>query len=252
MNFGPRWPGSDAHVLTGDYIRDQLDVLGWQVEEQVFDFQGYQGRNIIGKANAGGGDVIIIGAHYDTRVIADQTEGSNKPVPGAVDGASGVAVLLELARTLDLDLIDKEVWLAFFDLEDNGSGAIPGFSWSIGSAYMAANLDVLPEQVIVVDMVGDADQQLYYEGYSDPTLQQTLWQVADDLGYGDRFIPELRHSMIDDHRPFADRGIPTALIIDFDYPYWHTIEDTLDKVSVESLESVGRTLEVWLEEKVAN
>jgi Zn-dependent M28 family amino/carboxypeptidase len=109
-------------------------------------------------------------------------------------------------------------------------------------------MTVIPESVIVVDMVGDADQQLFYEGNSNRDLQTVLWQIAADLGFGERFIPEQRHTMIDDHLPFVERAIPTSLIIDFDYPYWHTIEDTADKASPESLFSVGRTLEYWLED----
>ncbi len=116
MDFGPRWPGSPGHVEVGDYIAATLTDLGWQVEQQRFDYQGFEARNLIGRANVGGGPIIILGAHYDARRLADQTPGAAEaelPVPGAVDGASGVAVLLELAHTLDLDEIDREIWLAF-------------------------------------------------------------------------------------------------------------------------------------------
>jgi glutaminyl-peptide cyclotransferase len=165
-----------------------------------------------------------------------------------VDGASGVAVLLELARVLDLDLIPHELWLAFFDFEDQGGGGMPDWDWIVGSTYMAQNLEVEPQAMILVDMIGDADQQLYYEGYSDPELRAEIWELAASLGYGDVFIPEVRHYMLDDHRPFLDRGIPAVDIIDFDYAYWHTVEDTADKAAPESLERVGRTLEAWLED----
>ena len=118
---------------------------------------------------------------------------------------------------------------------------------------MAASLgDVVPTAVVVVDMIGDADQQLYYEGNSHPFLRQTLWQIAADLGYSDSFIPEVRHTMIDDHLPFAQRNIRAVDIIDFDYPYWHTTEDTADKASPDSLLRVGHTLEVWIEEHLDN
>jgi hypothetical protein len=102
--------------------------------------------------------------------------------------------------------------------------------------------------MVLVDMVGDADQQLYYEGNSDPPLQARLWEIAAELGYDAFFIPELRHTMIDDHLPFARRGIPAVDIIDFDYPYWHTVEDTVGKASADSLLRVGRTVEYWLEQ----
>lgn len=251
LAFGPdRWPGSKGHQQTGDFIVAQLAELQWQVEVQPFIYNGVAVRNIIGKANIGRGSVIIIGAHYDTRRVADQTPGAaaqGLAVPGAVDGASGVAVLLELARTLNLDVVPHEIWLAFFDAEDNGNNGIEGWDWIAGSQYMADNLVITPEAMVLVDMVGDADQQLYYEGNSDATLRAELWQIADSLGHGEHFIPELGHTMIDDHVPFARLGIPAVDIIDFDYPYWHTVEDTADKASPESLWRVGQTLEFWLE-----
>jgi Zn-dependent M28 family amino/carboxypeptidase len=249
MAFGPRWPGSPGHVEVGDYIAAKLEGFGWEVEEQRFPYRDIEGRNIIARANIDAGPVIIVGAHYDTRKIADKTPGSEEPVPGAVDGASGVAVLLELAQTLDLYQINNEIWLAFFDIEDQGRGGMPGFDWIVGSSFMANSLNLKPEAMVLVDMVGDADQQLYYEGNSDPTLRQVIWQKAAELGYQDAFIQELKHTMIDDHLPFARLGIPAVDIIDFDYPYWHTVEDTADKVSPESLHRVGRTLESWLENK---
>jgi glutaminyl-peptide cyclotransferase len=250
MELGPRYPGSPGHRAVGDLIIAVLDEVGWAVEEQPLTYQGVEGRNLIARANEGAGPIIILGAHYDSRAIADQSPGelAQEPVPGAVDGASGVAVLLELARVLDLDLIPHELWLAFFDFEDQGGGGMPDWDWIVGSTYMAQNLEVEPQAMILVDMIGDADQQLYYEGYSDPELRAEIWELAASLGYGDVFIPEVRHYMLDDHRPFLDRGIPAVDIIDFDYAYWHTVEDTADKAAPESLERVGRTLEAWLED----
>jgi Zn-dependent M28 family amino/carboxypeptidase len=235
----------------GDFILAALEEAGWATEEQPLTYQGVEGRNLIGKANEGAGPVILLGAHYDTRAIADQSPGAQaaEPVPGAVDGASGVAVLLELARTLDRDAIPHEIWLAFFDMEDQGGGGMPGWEWIVGSTYMAENLEVQPEAMILVDMVGDASQQLFYEAFSDEALRAELWQTAADLGYDTVFVPQVRHAMLDDHRPFLDRGIPAVDIIDFDYAYWHTVEDTADKASPESLERVGRTLERWLEDE---
>jgi len=101
--------------------------------------------------------------------------------------------------------------------------------------------------MILLDMIGDSDQQIYYEVNSDHALSERIWSVAAQLGYGDRFIPQARWQIIDDHIPFIQRGIPAIDIIDFDYPYWHTVADTSDKVSPDSLERVGRTLQVFLE-----
>lgn len=249
-----RYPGSEGHWQTGEYIIGELEALGWAVEEQPFTYQGVDVRNITGKANVGVGDVVIIAAHYDTRKVADQTPGAVEQglsVPGAVDGASGVAVLLELARILELAHVPREVWLVFFDAEDNGSGGIEGWNWIVGSQYMADNLtaeeEARIEALVLVDLIGDADQQLYYEGNSDPELRETIWEIAADLGYSDVFVPQVRHTMIDDHLPFVRKGITAIDIIDFDYPYWHTVEDTADKASAESLARVGLTIEYWLE-----
>jgi len=249
MSFGPRFPGSMGHALAVTHIVQRLSEAGLEVEQQNFIYKGVQGSNVVGRLNVGAGPVIIVGAHYDTRKIADQSPDPSRPVPGAVDGASGVAVLLELANTIERREGGNEIWLAFFDLEDNGRGGIEGWEWIVGSTHMANQLEIVPEAMILVDMIGDADQQLYYEGNSDARLRAELWSIADQLGYSDRFIPELRHTMIDDHVPFARRGIPAVDIIDFDYPYWHTVDDTADKVSVASLEAVGRTVEFWLEHK---
>ncbi|MFZ1472166.1 MAG: M28 family peptidase, partial [Anaerolineae bacterium] len=101
---------------------------------------------------------------------------------------------------------------------------------------------------IVVDMIGDADQQIYLERNSDEKYQQQLWQIAARLGFETVFIPQPKWTMVDDHIPFKEAGIPAVDIIDFDYPYWHTTQDTTDKLSGDSLERVGRVLEVWLEE----
>ena len=241
-DFGFRPTGSDAWRATGDYIVAELEAQGWLVETQEFTYRDIPVRNIIGRF--GEGPVIILGAHYDTRRSADR-EDASVPVMGANDGASGTAVLLELARTLDRAELQNEVWLAFFDAEDNGW--LDGWEWCVGSSYMAEHLTITPEAVVVVDMVGDADQQLYLERNSDPDLQMDLWEIAATLGYSDTFVAEHRYSIYDDHVPFAKRGITAVDIIDFDYPYWHTTQDTPDKVSADSLERVGRVLEVWLE-----
>ncbi len=249
--FGPRPTGSDAGWATGEWIIGQLTAAGWQVETQEFLYQTVRCRNILGKMAANRDKpVVLLGAHYDTRRLADSDpDQPTEPVMGANDGASGTAVLLELARVLEFDKIPYQVWLAFFDAEDNGR--LDGWEWIVGSSYMAAQLAVRPEFVIIVDMVGDADQQIYFEQNSDPALMEAIWQTAADLGYEDTIIPEYRYAMLDDHTPFLRMGIRAVDMIDFDYPYWHTTADTVDKVSGDSLERVGRTLEAFLESGLA-
>jgi glutaminyl-peptide cyclotransferase len=246
MDFGPRITGTDGNYAAGNYIVQQLRKLAWQVDFQLFDYKGVHARNIIARANVGKGPVIILGAHYDTRRRADRDpEHLDQPVPGADDGASGVAVLLELARSLDLSLVQHEIWLAFFDAEDNGD--LDGWDWIVGSTYMAQHLTIKPQSMILVDMVGDSDQNIYMDSNSDPQLSARIWAVAAQLGYLQNFIPVPRYAMLDDHTPFAQAGIPAVNIIDFDYRYWHTAADTADKLSPNSLERVGRTLETYLQ-----
>jgi glutaminyl-peptide cyclotransferase len=243
-DLGPRPPGSKANLATGDLILKELARRGWETETQEFIFKGTPVRNVVGRK--GSGPVIIVGAHYDTRPYADNDPvNKNQWISGANDGASGVAVLLELARALDAEALQNEVWLAFFDAEDRGR--LDDWPWCVGSRYMAENLAIKPQAMILLDMVGDADQQFYYEHNSDPELQVEIWEIAARLGYGQQFIAEYKWSMTDDHIPFVERGISAIDIIDFDYPYWHTGQDTADKVSAESLERVGRVMESWLE-----
>ena len=248
MAIGPRPTGSEGGRRTGDYIVQQLREHGWEVEEQVFTYRDVLGRNII--ARAGEGEVAIIGAHYDTRRVADHdSEPARRgdPVPGANDGASGVAVLLELARSLDKDKLSNEVWLTFFDAEDNGG--LDGWDYLAGSTVMAERLTVRPEMVVIADMIGDRDQQIYQERNSSPELVGRIWSIAERLGYGDVFLPTAKWSIIDDHMPFLAQGIPAVDLIDFDYPYYHTTLDTVERVAPESLERVGRVLQALLEDQ---
>jgi len=246
-NLGARPTGSEVGWKTGDYIIEQLKRSGWQVETQEFEYQGVKARNIIGKL--GQGPVTILGAHYDTRLRADQDPDLSKrtqPVMGANDAASGVAVLLELARSLNVPKTGREVWLTFFDAEDNGD--LDGWEWIVGSTHLAQHLAITPTAMVLLDMIGDADQQLYWDRNSNPQLNEQIWKTASTLGFAQVFIPQYKWTMIDDHVPFAQRGIPAADLIDFDYPPWHTTFDTADKVRPLSLERIGRTLKTWLEQ----
>jgi glutaminyl-peptide cyclotransferase len=244
--FGPRPVGSINNRLLGDYLIQTVEEFGWATEVQEFTYQGVAGRNII--ARKGKGPVVILGAHYDTRPHADRDppETQDQFILGADDGGSGVAVLLELARVLDIDRVPYEVRLVFFDAEDRGN--LDGWPFSVGAEEYAAALDVSPEYVIVVDMVGDKEQAFYWDGNSDAELNARIWSLAAELGYSAVFVPQVRWQMIDDHLPFARHGWKAVDIIDFDYPYWHTTQDTADKVSGESLYRVGHVLEVMLEQ----
>ena len=244
VDLGPRTMGSQAHAQTEDWIVSELQEAGLDVVIQESSWSGDAIRNII--ASRGQGTPwIILGAHYDSRFVADRDPDPrnwSSPVPGANDGASGVAVLLELARSLP-NHIDKRIWFVFFDAEDNGN--YPGWDWLVGSQAFVRELEGIPDAVVVVDMIGDADLNLYLERASDVSLSMEIWSLANELGYT-QFIPEYKYQIIDDHVPFLQAGIRAIDIIDFDYPYWHTVGDTPDKLSVDSLEAVGETLLAWL------
>jgi Zn-dependent M28 family amino/carboxypeptidase len=225
----------------------ELENAGWIVEVHESERLGHPIFNYIAKRNDEPPQ-IILAAHYDTRFVADHDPDPVKqtePVSGANDGASGVAVLIELARTLPEETVP--IWLVFFDAEDNGR--IEGWDWIMGSRAFVEEVFVNPLAVVIVDMVGDADLNLHYEMNSDPVIRSEIWGTAARLGYGDVFIPDEKHSILDDHTPFLEKGIPAVDIIDFDYPYWHTTSDTPDKVSAESLQAVGNTLWHWVVER---
>ncbi|HEX8681259.1 MAG TPA: M28 family peptidase [Ardenticatenaceae bacterium] len=243
--IGPRPAGSEALVQTRDYIQSVLEAEGWTVVRQDGEFMGVPIHNVVGVK--GEGAARMVGAHFDTRPVADQDPTSpTTPIIGGNDGASGVAILLELARTLEVPE-GRQVQLAFFDAEDRGN--LDGWPFSVGAQQMASALPVdRPEAMVVLDMVGDADLQIFRERHSDLALTDVLFATADALGFSENgFYNRDKYTIIDDHLPFLEQGIPAADLIDFDYPYWHTVEDTCDKLGVESLFKVGRVVEVWLE-----
>lgn len=217
-------------------------------------------RNVISKLGQGH-PWIILGAHYDSRILADHDpniQNQKLPVPGANDGASGVSVLLELGRILPGYFLEEhkisnyranQIWLVFFDAEDNGN--IPGWDWILGSRAFVNKLEEQPDAVVIVDMIGDENLNIYIEKNSDQNLSEEIWSLASDLGYSTYFIPIQKYSILDDHIPFIEAGITAIDIIDFDYEYWHTIEDTIDKTSAQSLQIVGDTLLAWILDKSA-
>jgi hypothetical protein len=246
VEMGPRTPDSLGQERLLEWLEDELAGAGWQVQRQELVFRGFPIVNVVARRGASDLPWLLLGAHYDTRLRADQettTGAQSMPVPGANDGAAAVAVLVELARVLPDDL-PFGIQLVFFDAEDNGD--IEGRDWAMGSQAYVAQLAGHPQAAVIIDMIGDADLNVFMEQNSDPGLTGSIWAQAASLGHAEQIVALPRYAMLDDHRPFLEAGIPAALLIDFDYPYWHTLADTPDKVSAESLQVIGDTLLAWL------
>lgn len=252
--IGPRPPGTIEHEKCVQYIVNIIKSYGLTCHLENFTFSDPEVGpismvNIIVSLGRGN-KILYVGAHYDTRPRADMEqapENREKPILGANDGASGVAVLLELIRIFKDKDLKIEVRFIFFDGEDWG---IILDHYFIGSRYHVKHLPANEKKkiigLILLDMIGDKDLQIYMEGFSyrhARDLVELIWNTAKELNYTQYFVPRVKHTIYDDHYPFIQEGIPGVDIIDFDYPYWHTLNDTLDKVSPKSLEIVGRVVE---------
>lgn len=250
-DFGPRPPGSQNLSLCRQYIVDTLVSSGWNVTLQNFTYLDVECANIIAKWRSHNNASIIVGAHYDTRPHATSDPdpaNRQKPILGANDGASGVAVVLELARVLP-DRVKSITELVLFDAED--SGDINGWQYIVGSTYYVDQLSIQRkeeiEAMILLDIVGDAELRLPREGSSTKSLQDFVWSVAHEIGYQHVFLNSSGASIMDDHSPFLNAGIPALDIIQLPFPsYWHTLDDTPDKCCASSLEIVGRVVEISL------
>ena len=250
-DFGPRPPGSENLSLCRSMIIETFESSGWNVTLQNFTYMEVDCINIIVKWDSDDSPPIILGAHYDTRPPGASDPGSGV---GANDGASGVAVLMELADILPNET-RSSIEIVLFDAED--SGGISGWAWIQGSTYYVSQLNSSRREsihaMILIDMVGDINLELPRERSSTTSLQNRIWNIADQLGYNDTFINNYRGPIIDDHRPFLDAGIPAVDIIQVPFPsYWHTLEDTPEKCSAESLETVGDVLEVFIVEEAGS
>lgn len=242
--LGPRPTGTPANHRCADLIATTLAAHGWPVEESVFSYRGERCRNLLARTGREQ-PALLVGAHFDTRPRADREPSwwrRRKAVPGANDGASGVAVLLELARVFSPP--PDSLWLAFFDAEDRGR--LGGWDYCVGSARMARALQPSPAAVIVADMVGGVGARFFVEKTSTPALAASIWDTAARLGLAGTFVAEPRHAVLDDHTPFLRVGVPAADIVDLDYPHWHRVTDTVEHVSAQTLGRVGAVLETFV------
>ena len=250
--FGPRNLGSEGYRETLNLIRKVGEKYADAVIEQPFlvktsattskamvnlelRFHGTQG-----------GQPILIGAHFDTRPYADEDPNPEKwsqPILGANDGGSGTALLLGLAQYLNQHPVARPVHLVFFDGEDFGAKG-SGLNL-LGSTFYAQQLLKLektqwPYWVLIVDMVADKDLQIFKETFSvkgSARFLDKIYRVAKKQEVH-TLKDEKKYTIYDDHYPFHKMGIPATVLIDFDYPHWHTLADTLDKCSIENLSSI--------------
>ncbi len=251
VGFGPRVPGTEAHRRMGDWLdsllRQRADTVIVQSWNHVTaDKTTLPLRNFIARFNPTAEKRLLLLAHWDSRPTSDspRSRDSTKAVLGANDGASGVALLLGVADVLKRTPPAIGVDLLFVDGEDYGHFTEAPADVLIGSRYYGAHQLSGPKPLYAVlfDLVADKDLQLYQEGNSlvgAPEVVELVWGTAKDLGYGGYFISSPRHTLIDDHLELQKAGIRAIDVVDFDYPAWHTTEDTIDKVSAESLQIVG-------------
>jgi glutaminyl-peptide cyclotransferase len=241
VSFGPRPPGSEAIRREQDYIQSRLQSYGCAVEEDRFHASTPIGtvamRNLVAEAPGTGTGVILLLTHDDTLRLPGFV--------GADDGASSTALMLEMARLVCGKKQPLAVWIAFLDGEE------AFVQWSdldgtYGSRELAAKLELSGQlkrlrAVVLADMIGDRELDLRRETNSTPWLTDLVWQTADRLGYQRYFLNDST-TVEDDHIPFLRRGVPAVDLIDLDYPYWHTTQDTLDKVSAKSVAIVGHVV----------
>ena len=252
LQFGTRVPGSSGHKATGDWIVAQLKARGASVTEQSWSHTTRAGssvpmRNIIAQWNPAAAKRVLYVTHWDTRPKAEKAPPADtlKPIIGANDGTSGIALFMSIADALKAKPTAVGVDLVFVDGEDYGEFGPPEVDVFIGSEYFAKHLPTpgyKPEFAVVWDMIGDRSLQIFQETISldmAPEVVARVWRQAESLGYAGKFIQRPKYSVRDDHVPLQAAGLRAIDVIDIDYPYHHTLDDTEDKVSVESMQTVG-------------
>jgi glutaminyl-peptide cyclotransferase len=251
--FGPRPPGSSALEKCREYIRQQLVGYGYQVEDDAFLAQTPYGpitmHNLIARKGKGERGAVALASHYDTKLM------EGKHFVGANDAGSSTGLLLELARVLSERKDALDYWFVFLDGEE-AFVEWSTFDSTYGSRHLAQrwkNEGLVPKirALILLDMIGDKDLDVWYETNSTKQLMDLFWSTAQRIGFSSILSP-IKGAVGDDHLPFLDAGIPSVDIIDLNYgrnnSYHHTTEDTLDKVSPESMEKVGRVVLAMLPE----
>lgn len=276
VSFGPRVPNTPQHIACGDYLVETLTRFGADVTEQKADITHYNGqnitlRNIIATYFPEKEKRVLLFAHWDTRPFADNETDKNlqkQPILGADDGASGVGVLLEIARQLQQSPTEVGVDIIFFDMEDWGQPDfadtfVAGEWWCLGSQYWAENPhvpDYKTEYGILLDMVGAKDATFLKEALSvekASNVVEKVWNTASKMGYGKYFVGKKYGYITDDHVYVNQyRRAPSIDIINLKdtptgfAPHWHTLEDDMRNIDRNTLKAVGQTvMEVIYKEK---
>ena len=264
VDFGSRIPSTKAHEQCADYLVAKLKSYGAEVFVQkgkvsTFDGKSHELKNIIAAFHIGQTKRILITAHWDSRPFSDQDSDENmrnQPFEAANDGASGVAVILEMARQIQQQQPDVGVDFVLWDIEDYGKSndSSPNEStWCLGSQYWVRNPPVTgysPMYAINLDMVGGSNAQFTQDAVSRkyaPEVIAKVWKTAEEIGYGNYFINVPSGSIIDDHFWINQAGIKAIDIIHFSdnggfYPYWHTQLDNLNNINKNTLKAVGQTV----------
>jgi len=251
VELGPRPDGSAAIVKLRAIIKGELSKTGAPVTSDAFTGATPDGpvamENIIARFPGTSGRAIAITGHYDTKKLAGFV--------GANDGGSSTGVLLEMAAALAGTARKDDVYIVFFDGEEavrqwTATDSLYG-SRHLAEKWSADGTNLKLKALINIDMIGDKDLHLVYESQSAASLRKLVWEVAGSLGFGDAF--RFRDGPVDDdHVPFLNAGVRALDLIDFDYgpnnAYWHTKEDTMDKLSARSLETIGTVLMKVIEE----
>jgi len=252
MQFGPRVPGTDAHKRAGDWITAEMKARADTVYEQTWMYKTASGatiplRNIVARFRPMADERLLYVTHWDSRPTAEKSPNEaqrTQPTPGANDGASGVGLFMALGDVLKAAPPTVGVDLVFVDGEDFGTFS-PDVDVLLGSAHFASNLPSATYQPlfgIVFDMIGERDLQIRQEGHSvnrAPEVVERVWRIAAEMGYGNIFVPATTYEITDDHLPLLDKGLRVIDVIDLEYAWHHSVEDTVDKVSSRSLKVVG-------------
>lgn len=243
VEFGPRPSGSPEIAKLQAYILEQLKTCKCEVTQDNFTARTPRGeiamKNIIAKFPGKSGKAIAVTGHYDTKYFP------GRKFVGASDGASSTGLLLELAHALTGEARTDDVYVVFFDGEE-AVGEWSATDKLYGSRYLAvawrdSGLLAKMKAVINVDMIGDKQLNIKREQNSRRALVDLVWKTAADLGYRANFVEDTI-DIDDDHMPFLQLGAPAIDLIDFDYAPWHEDSDTLDKLSAQSLQIVGRVV----------